>query len=147
MADRKEYNSKYYKKNKDTLLEKKRSRYHSDPEYRQRQIEAAREYRKNLRESRPPPVVEYGESRAFAHSVGALAKRINRSVSTINHWQRHGTLPQTPFYTEGGHRMYTDDMITVVNQVLSMFPKPSAGDKAFHDAVLNGWRNMGIPVD
>ena len=147
MADRKEYNATYYGKNKDELLEKKRARYHSDPEYRQRQIEAARAYRKKVSENKPPITVEYGDSRAFAYRVRVLAERVNRSVSTINHWQRLGVLPQTPFYSDGGHRLYTDDMITVVSQVLSMMPKPSSDEAAFRAAILTGWKNMGIPEE
>jgi hypothetical protein len=146
-GNRAEYNRKYYQKKKADILARKRDRYNNDPEYREKMKKAAREQRRKRRGDTPktPPVIEVGDIRERAHPVSTLAERINKSVSTINHWQRVKILPMTPFYSGGGHRLYTDSMITVIEQALSLFPRPGRGDDSFFQAVRNGWDNLGVP--
>jgi hypothetical protein len=148
MADRKDYNKTYYQKKKDDILAAKRRRYNEDPDYREKMKKAARDQRKKRSGSTGsgPTMIEVGTVSSQAHSVSVLAERIGKSVSTINHWQRVNTLPMTPYYSGGGHRLYTDSMITVVQQALSLVPRPKRSDQTFFGAVRNGWDNLGVPA-
>lgn len=44
-------------------------------------------------------------------TIGALAKALDRAVSTLRVWEREGLLPETPHRTENGQRLYTIDQL------------------------------------
>lgn len=138
------YNKNYYAENRDRILEKKRGRYHEDAGYREQCKAQARERRMEHKENREDPMIEVGGIRSAAFPVRVLSERIGKSVSTINHWQRTGTIPATPFYSGGGHRLYTEGMIVVVFRALSVFPFPKTGSEDFFNAVKYGWSRIGV---
>jgi len=141
--DRSEYHKKYYQRNKEKILARRKQRYEDNPEREKRYM---REYRKRQRRDRPPITrkIEIGGVTAFVYTVGEMAKKIDRSVSTVNNWERSGTMPETPFCTEGGYRLYTDGMVSVIREALAHKPRPTKGDEEFYDMVKEGWSTLGI---
>ena len=143
-ARRKAYNQSYYERNKAKILARKKERYHSDPDYRdQVKKDSARRRRSNSNGA--VKVTVLGQE-VDAWRARVLADRVGRSVSTINYWQTHGTIPETPLLTPGGYRLYTDKMIEAVKEALAIVERPAKGDPFFLEAVKNGWRRAGLSV-
>ena len=142
---RAEYNRAYYEKHGASLRDKKQSRYHSDPSYRDR-VKSDSADRRSRIEKNSGTAVRCGDGDAIAFRATALADRLGVSISTINFWQKHGTLPETPFRTPGGYRLYTSDMIEVVKQALGAYPRPNKGCPLFLSHVSDGWRAIGVPA-
>jgi len=159
---------RWYERNKKELAKKRKSRYHEDDGYRQRVLEQNKSYReKKAREraEQPKPKVRIPKHRRPVEMVvrmnghtavvqlvhvGAFARAIGRSVATIHQWERCGLLPRTPYLSKGGkkeERLYTEDMIRVVMDVLSTRGKsvPSS-DPTFRQEVIDGWEEAGITV-
>jgi hypothetical protein len=108
--------SNYYKKHRDEILENNRSRYQSDPVYRQECIDKVKVYKKNLSaEKKAKKALEKAEKKVWkvfsvdgvetqCCKVGFLAKSIKRSVQTIRLWERDNLFPVSIRYN--GQRYY-----------------------------------------
>jgi len=138
-----EYNKSYYQKNRDRLLEKKRSRYADDPEYRDR-VKADASTRRKASSAKGVQVEVLGKL-VPAMRVRVVAQSIGKSVSTMNFWQKHGTIPETPYRTPGGYRLYTEEMVGGIAMALKSVSKPSRGDDSFRSVVTLAWRRAGVP--
>lgn len=106
--DKSEIYSKWYKKNKDSLNEKKAQRYKEDKEYREKIKERARERSRFLAaqnkkaikgKSGPIPPKEYTiriNGTAFKvkmYTIGSIAKILKREIQTVRQWERKGLIP------------------------------------------------------
>ena len=157
MGNRPGYFKSWYEENKDDLADKRKERYENDPEYRKKVIEQSRKYRKSNRDAPRVRLPRHQQPKEFElpdgseiklYSVGAFALFIRRSVQSINHWQREGMLPMTP-YRQGsrGFRLYTKGMMDVVKEFVGdkrrLYPvDPEMGNKIKAD-----WEALGVPVD
>lgn len=135
-----DYNKEYYRKNRERILARKRERYASDPKYREK---VKRDVAARRAEESACAKVEVNGVMVDALKVSEFAEEVGKSVSTINNWQKHGTIPETPFRSPGGFRLYTSDMARAVKQALSMNERPSRGDKEFCGAVAQLWAECG----
>jgi len=160
--DRSDYQYEYYQKNKGKLAEERQGRYQEDPEYRQRAIEASRKHRAKKKKERDilraegkipkrkpteskPVYAEVDGKKIIVHRIAVLAKRIGRSVDVLNKWINCGSVPQTPFRTRRGDRLYTDGMILVVK--FSVQAKGIVGHNTdVYDEIVEGWAELGIDV-
>lgn len=119
----------WYEENGDDLNESRRKRYHEDETYREKVLtrnreaaRRAREQRKSAGRSTPAGRVKLsratkGQSidveidgkpqRLQVFTLGALAAYLGKSRRTLYKWEREGLLPDTPFRSSGGHRLYT----------------------------------------
>lgn len=83
--------------------------------------------------------------------VGTFARAIGRSVPTIHQWERVGLLPRTPYLLKGEskqERLYTADMIRVVQEVLSTRgTSVSSRDPTFRKEILDGWEELGTIIE
>ena len=138
-----DYNRSYYQKNRERLLEKKRARYASDPAYRD-SVKADATNRRKQSSAKGVQVQVLGTMTA-AVRVRSVADSIGKSVSTINFWQKHNTIPETPFRTPGGYRLYTQEMVDGISLALTADPKPNRGDAGFREIVTLAWRRAGVP--
>jgi len=145
-AKRQAYNRSYYDTHKDDLRTKKRDRYNNDEEYRERVKQDSKARRKSATGTNGAVLVEVLKVMVEAFQPRRLAEGCNRSISTINYWQTHNTIPETPFRTPGGYRLYTQAMIDGVVLALTQVPKPKKGEDAFRTVVVNAWRRAGVPV-
>jgi DNA-binding transcriptional MerR regulator len=110
---------------------RRRDKYKEDPEYRAR----VRGWNAAGRQRTKEAVLEAVKVRPVSGSwktveieidgvltkvftVGALAKAIGKGVSTIRMWERNGVLPQTPYRSPRGDRLYTLEMVEQVREAM-----------------------------
>jgi len=159
----------WYEKNKEELSERRRKKYHKDKKYREKilaQNKAYRDKKAKERADQPKPKVRIPKHRKpvtmgiqingsvvesqLVH-VGTFARAIGRSVPTIHQWERVGLLPRTPYLLKGEskqERLYTADMIRVVQEVLSTRgTSVSSQDPTFRQEILDGWEELGTVVE
>lgn len=138
-----EYNKVYYASKREDLLARKRERYSTDPEYREKlKAEASR----RRKEKKTGPVISFAGRSHQAYRASDLAESLGKSMSTINFWQKHGTIPETPFRSEGGYRLYTHDMVEGIRSALVAVPRPDRGDAVFSSMVKDAWTAAGVPL-
>lgn len=152
-ADRSEYFSEWYGENRFDVLAKRRDKYANDPDYAKKARESSRRYRDEVKsgkrvpgesgQERGPVMVKMDGYHVEARTVRHLAEGIGRSVQTINYWTKHGSFPDTPLKTPGGHRLYTDDMIEVVRSAVESRLEIPRGDLEFKREIVTGWRALG----
>jgi|WetSurMetagenome_2_1015567.scaffolds.fasta_scaffold08587_6 DNA-binding transcriptional MerR regulator len=119
----------------DDTNSKRRQKYSEDPEYRERVRSGNSRYREQVRSrARVEKLHAIRVARSSAawktveieidgvltrvFTVGALAKAVGKSVSTIRMWERNGSLPPTPYKTAQGERLYTLEMVESVRNAL-----------------------------
>jgi len=161
--DRTEYFKSYYEDHREELSQKRQDRYRSDPEYRERAKQAAREYRQKKKDEKarlraegklpeiprakgprkPTSVVINGDVH-LAYTITIVASRLNRSVNTLNYWTKMGLLPVTPIRSKCGDRLYTDGMILIMQMAILRRGKVSLGDSTFKGEIEAGWQGLGV---
>lgn len=150
----------WYAENKDTVAERRRQRYQSDPDYREKAKARSKAYRDKRRKERLAagdtgpsrqhgPIafhVDVGGEQCRAWTVSKLAADLDRSVEAVNHWQKIGLMPQTPLRSSRNDRLFTDGMILVVKLAVLKRGAVSRDDPDFCAEIEEGWRGLGIPV-
>jgi len=135
--DKNSYFKDWYEDNAEDLNARRRSRYQSDIAYRdkvqgwnrrarnKRNKERSQEQRaerkaKKMATSGAWKTVEIevdGVKRCM-FTIGALAKVLGRGVSTIRVWERFGILPETPYRSNKGDRLYSVEMVEGIREQL-----------------------------
>jgi hypothetical protein len=102
--------------------ERRRQRYHSDPEYRERVLASVRKSKQRRRAERREQ--QQGEARIYRMTpkglvqvwrIGDVAEQIGRGQSTIRGWHRVGWLP--PPTLPGKHRVYAAGQIKLMREL------------------------------
>lgn len=131
------YFQDWYEEHRDDLNDARRSRYASDAAYRekvQKWNAAARKRRAASAEAESREAREAVKLRATGtwktiqvevdgvmvpmFTIGAMAKALGKGISTIRVWERNGTLPETPYRSKGGDRLYTLEMVEAARKAL-----------------------------
>lgn len=156
MANRPGYFDEYYEKNKDKVNAERRRKYNEDPEYRDRVLQASRDYRRRQRDDedrvrlpryQTPVIKEAGDGgKVQLFSVGAFASYLGRSVQAINHWEKSDILPPTPYRDGRGFRYYTKDMMEVVRQAVGAKRRLFPVDEDMRLNIVREWKELGVPV-
>lgn len=112
----------WYRRNKEAFNEKRRARYNQDKAYRKRVLETNKKSREKYKsrdqeekraqkeavkiriKERWKRYQQYGT--AF-FSVGALAEAVGVSVLSIRNWESKGLIPETPYRSRSGNRLYS----------------------------------------
>lgn len=129
-SDTSSYFQKWYEINRDDLNSRRRERYKNDPEYRERvqrgnrvtREKRKREITEEVREEREAVKmlstgswrtveVEVDGVRTRLFTVGAMAKALGKSISTLRVWEQNGFIPKTPYRSSRGDRLYTLEMV------------------------------------
>lgn len=80
--------------------------------------------------------------------IGLLARRLGRTVLTVEQMENRGVLPSTPFRVSNtGYRLYTEEMLEAAKRSMDARGGMIRGDegwKDFHDEVLHAWTNLGV---
>lgn len=116
----------WYEQHADELNAKRRERYNSDPDYRERVLAGNQaERQKRIQEklaARPPAKDATAPSRGDGvkkrYTIGMLARAVGRSVQTIRLWEKAGTIPTTPHRGANGARLYDSSFILAIQQKL-----------------------------
>lgn len=137
MDEENSYFKKWYDEHSDGLNAQRREKYKNDPEYRKR----VKEWNRRAREKRTEERAEQrrAERRAVKmkassswktidvevdgvkrrmFTIGALAKALGRGVSTVRVWERMKVLPETPYRSDKGDRLYSVEMVEEIRDQL-----------------------------
>ncbi len=162
--DRREYQREYYDKNRESLSERRKRKYREDPERREAILASVRAYREKKRQDvarmreagelppvkrggpRPPLRVMVNGVNTIAYTIGRVAVEIRRSKDLINYWTRIGLLPQTPFRSPRGDRLYTEGMVLVMMAAIGKRSRVAASDSDFTTEIRRGWEGLGIKL-
>ena len=166
MPEEKDYYETYYGENADKIAKKRKEKYEEDPEYREKVLDRSRNYRENQRQSRPKArIPKHAKSKKYEigdgstielFSVGSFALGVGRSVQCINHWEREGILPKTPYLQKQGSdenprffRFFTRGMAAAVRAVIGDKGRldPPIIPKKIRSKIKARWKKQGIPVD
>jgi len=131
------YFQKWYDQRRDAFNKKRRERYADDEEYRDKVNTWNQETREKRRkeaqreESEAKRAVKLKSSGSWKtievevdgvvvpmYTISALAKAVGKGISTIRVWERNGTLPETPYRSDRGDRLYTLEMIENLQRAL-----------------------------
>ncbi len=156
MANKPGYFEQYYASNRETINEKRRTKYASDDGYRDRVLMASRDYRKRQRGGKvrvprykKPTILQTGDGKGEIRlfSVGALAHFLSRSVQSVNHWEKIGILPRTPYRDDRSRRFYTPAMMYDVRVQVGTKRRLFPVDPEMHSIIAAAWASHGVPVD
>jgi DNA-binding transcriptional MerR regulator len=142
-TDSSTYFKEWYRDNGDELNKSRRTRYHTDPEYKERILQQNREARKRRREEQ----MEEKQKRKSVQktrstnswksvnieledengnkvvtkmfTIGAVAKALDCSVQALRLWEKKKIIPETPFRYSKGDRLYTKEQIEQFREVLT----------------------------
>lgn len=128
--DKNSYFKEWYEDNGDDLNARRRNRYKTDPAYRRKVQEWNRRAREKRNKERA--VEKKAERKAVKmatsgswktveievdgvkmrmFTIGALAKALGKGISTIRVWERFGVLPETPYRSNKGDRLYSVEQV------------------------------------
>jgi hypothetical protein len=132
------YFRSYYLKNKEKILERRKHRYSTDPDYREI-IQKSKEFAKlrNLEISTNLDINPVSTGNPLANrakklkiksptlgeavvkfmTIGQLAEAVGVAVATCRKWERMNILPPSNYRNEGGHRLYSIDQVQIVSDV------------------------------
>jgi hypothetical protein len=156
MPNKPGYYEKWYEENKDEVADRRKSRYENDPGYRKKVLERSANYRERQRTVTQVRISRHQKPRMFKlngrdvalYSIGAFAGYINRSVQSINHWEKKGLLPRTPYRVgERGFRFYSAEMMEVVRRIIGNKRRLFPVDKKMGSAIRDAWEKLGVPLD
>lgn len=116
----KEYFAKWYAENKVALSERRKSKYRTDTEYRQRVLAAPRRARQrrsgDAEFANNEMLCLDGQWRA-ALVLDSLADQLGVQNETITKWHLRGIIPATPYFV-GRRKYYTQAMADVLMAAL-----------------------------
>lgn len=137
---------KWYKTNGEEWNSKRRERYAKDPLYRARVLAWSKLTKVRKREDEAKErqdarrAVKMRSTGAWKtvevevdgvvirmFTIGALAKAVGKGISTIRVWERTGVLPETPYRSDKGDRLYTIEMVETVRNALRKAGKLKIG--------------------
>lgn len=129
----------WYDANKARVSAQRKARYENDPEYRESILANRKKQREQEKHDRSRRDVkgnvlanrklkqfkvsheEYGSTVTQFYSIGQMAKKLNLAVATMRKWEREGVIPEAMYRSEGGHRLYTIDQVTIIHEVYEKY--------------------------
>ena len=114
-------------------MKRRRSRYHNDPDYKERvkaRAKAERERVAQARREEPrvrvralkrPVTVKRAGADTLAYGIEILCRAIRRSRWTVYSWERKGWLPRTDLESGRGDKLYTAGMILAVRAAVEKY--------------------------
>lgn len=100
-------------KNRKKLNTRRLNRYHNDPIYRNRVLEATRDWRKRHRKK-----LKHQEKKPkVLFTIGEVAKIIKVEQKTIRTLEKQGLIPKAT--DRGSHRRYTQTQIALIGALVS----------------------------
>ena len=124
------YSQTYWEKNGEEIKKERRERYHTDPEYREKAKERAREYRRQQREAQgiKDDVVKIGKVEVPGIPSQDIYDDLGIDSLTVKKWQKRGFCP--PALRSRPVRLYTQFQVDLLDE-LNTFLRS-------HDGTLKG---------
>jgi len=120
------YQEDYYKQNREKLLTRRRLRYETDPEYRERAKKRSRVRNAMLTLARISKLAKVthagGEEKGILTSE--LPKHIRRTVQTVRVWKRRGIIPKA-VYRHGKRDLYAMSQVLYMVRLFSLIDSGS----------------------
>jgi len=133
----------YYRKNRRSLLAKKRRKYRTNRSYRESvRKQARRRYYTKVksRQSSDRTVVSSKDGRQFI-SIGKVSKIIGRTPCTIRQYHRSGVLPKPLYFDRRGWRLYTKGQVLLLKKAFQAFDEGKLGSLTeLGELVLKKWK-------
>lgn len=105
--------SVWYERHKEEVSQKRKEKYASDAEYRQRRLEASRKYHRGERTPATPPNAPF--------LMVEAAKRVGIGYSTLRGWCRHKLFPEPIRYKRG--LWFTEHQLSLLIKLKDFFRK------------------------
>ena len=124
-AEEKEYHKDYYDKNKDTISELRKIKYHTDREHRERIKSKARQsYRKRLKPLDPDNKIGYTVKVVDGLSLYSMKYALaimKRSRDFLLTWESSGRIPKSTYTDSRGWRLYSEYQITLLAMAIEKY--------------------------
>lgn len=124
MPSSKEYMKSYYQQNRERLLEERRRRYESDPNYREKVLSRAtvRASLRSMASKARVKTVEHNKKREQAFHLIEMEGRVNRDKDVLYSWRRSGelVLPNASYHDGRGRGLYSESQVKYVGALLAM---------------------------
>jgi hypothetical protein len=156
MSEQKAYYKEWYEKNREQVAERRRGRYSSDPEYRERVLSRGRDSRQRKRQDRPDPrpkqPTEVWHHGAKFVSIHELARKLGKYILTVRLWFRKGLMPQSPYVSVHGpqkRQWFSGAMVDAMCEHVGKAEGKHMSSKELAeigDKVRRAWVEMGVPV-
>ena len=120
MGNTSDYNSKYYKRHRKKLLNKKNSRYKNDDEYREackRRAKLQASLKAVSTPEREYSVVHNGATEP-AFFLPQMAKIINRNKMVLYGWKKDGILPTTKNVLSRERVLYSYSQVMAIKNII-----------------------------
>lgn len=165
-----QYFREWYRLNRDWVASRRKTRYRTDPDYREQCLERTRRYsavraakRKAQQLARahdPTPIVRdltpigreidvvlpSGQKvKTLVYRVGEIQRRLQRSRASITNWLKHGILPKPRYMTPSGFRLYTQDEIECIVQTyvdVGMHAMVPGAIQVFRKLIGERWKKL-----
>lgn len=114
----------WYEENREELLARRRATYRSNPEYREKRIEDAKErYRRTRRhrEIEDRRVIQREDEQFY--SIGRLGEIIDRSIQTIREYHRNDVIPAPTHFDSRGWRLYSISQVELLRRTFAAFDR------------------------
>lgn len=152
---------KWWDEHGEGVREKRRDKYATDPDHRERVKARSRDYQRRraaerkdaqgrrpqgtrIRRPRKPKLVSIGGGESVKmYTVGTLARTVGKTTQTIAAWERRNFIPDTPFRCNGV-RLYSEGMILVVKGALDEVGTVRFGDDQVFMLVERRWATLGV---
>lgn len=120
-----EYQQSYYEKNKETISELRKIKYHTDEKYRRKVIAKAKKYYKDKVKVKDPDD-KIGYTIKVVNGVSLYTMKyalavINKSRDFYLTWEKRGYIPQSTFTDSRGWRMFTEFQITLLDMAIQKY--------------------------
>lgn len=126
-----EYFSRWYEQNAEALNAKRRERYHTDPEYKAKQLENRR---KQLERGRSLSPLNPTYTKTFSEA----AEELGISIWRLRNWRNNNYFPEP--YPYGKFLYFTDRQVELLRGLTNFIgdkPRLSAEDRAKMEDITN----------
>lgn len=125
-----EYYEKWYQDNKASLSERRKKKYAEDKEYRQKAVQAARDYRASKGAPKPD---------SYSLTFGDMAEALGVTLWTLRQWKEKNYYPSP--LSHGGRLWFTEGQAGLLFKIAEFFkmhgPRVSGSAKSSLEDVTN----------
>jgi hypothetical protein len=122
--DRKDYNDRYYKLNRDIINAKKRKKYKLDREYRKACLDRAkRNYDRKHGRNGPRDRKVFTVDGDRYYTIGHICEIVGRKPSTIRTMIRQEIVPEATYIASNGWRLFSENQKNLITDIFQKYDK------------------------
>ena len=115
---------RWYESKGEDYNKRRRTKYRSNPDYREKCLQNAREYREKITKGHKPirsKDIEWKDSYITVYSLGHVAAYVDRARISILRWEENGLIPVPVI--PGKVRWYTENQCNLIGKLALVFNK------------------------